>query len=135
MAKKKQKSKAEQPTFEEAISRLSDVVRQLEEGDLTLDDSLARYEAGIRYLTQCKKILSTAERKIEVLSHFDAEGNPVTQPFDDEEMSMQEKADSRSRRRAARPAARKPADPSSANRPISSDETASGDVDLGGTLF
>ncbi len=95
-----------QPTpvsFEHALERLGEVVRDLEEGNLTLDESLARYEEGMRFLNQCQKMLSSAERKIEVLRGFDAAGNPITQPLADEEMTLEEKADSRSHRRTARP--------------------------------
>lgn len=92
----------EDVNFEDALYRLADAVRQLEQGNLSLDESLAQYEQGIRYLSQCQKVLETAERKIEILSGFDADGNPVTQDFDDgEEMSLEEKADERSRRRSA----------------------------------
>lgn len=109
------------PTFEDALMRLADAVRQLEEGNLSLDESLSRYEEGIRHLSQCQKILTSAERKIEVLSGFDADGNPVTQSFDDEVMTLEEKADTRSRRRTANPTAKrsKPAK-KSAKKPASS---------------
>ena len=137
MAKKKQSTSAiESESFEESIAKLSQIVRDLEDGSLSLDESLENYEQGIRYLKHCQEILSKAERKIEVLSGFDADGNPVTQRFDDEEMSLQEKADKRSRRRTAKPAAK-----DGSRKAISSseqDETdtlESGDVDENGTLF
>ena len=130
-------------TFEEAITRLGDAVRQLEEGNLSLDESLAQYEVGIRYLSQCQKILTSAERKIEVLSGFDADGNPITENFDDELMTLEEKADGRSRRRTAKPAGQpgkrskkastKPRTPSNQRKPDSA--AAQDDVDSGGTLF
>lgn len=134
-------------TFEEAITRLGDAVRQLEEGNLSLDESLARYEEGIRYLSQCQKILTSAERKIEVLSGFDADGNPITEDFDDELMTLEEKADGRSRRRTARPSAKpkdKPRTPSNRRKTgTATKESTRGnnasepqdDVDAGGTLF
>lgn len=132
MAKKKQTADKVKPTFEESIARLSDVVRQLEEGSLSLDESLARYEEGIRHLVQCKKILSAAERKIEVLTHFDELGNAVTKRFDDEEMSLQEKAEARSRRRGTRGDTVK----SKATQPEHGPDSGSADdVDVGGTLF
>ena len=91
------------PTFEEAIQRLGNAVRQLEDGNLSLEESLSCYEDGIRYLSQCQNILETAERKIEVLSGFDAAGNPVVEDFEDESLSLDEKAATRSRRRTSRP--------------------------------
>jgi exodeoxyribonuclease VII small subunit len=72
-----------EPTFEVALSRLEGIVRDLEDGDLGLAEALARYEAGVGLLKDCHRLLEHAERKIELLSGFDAEGNPVTVPFDD----------------------------------------------------
>lgn len=132
LSKKKQPD--ERPTFEDALTRLSDVVRALEEGNLTLGESLARYEEGIRHLSQCQKILSSAERKIEVLSGFDSEGNPVTQQFEDDDMTLQEKADSRSRRRTAKPTQAKRPAKTSSHSDVTCDQEAD-DVDLDGTLF
>ncbi len=116
----------ESPTnlsFEEALARLQNVVHDLEGGQLGLSESLQRYEEGISYLTKCHQMLANAERKIEVLSGIDAEGNPVSRRFDEESMSLEDKARSRSRRRSA--------------TPESADSSASGeaDIDGAGTLF
>jgi exodeoxyribonuclease VII small subunit len=73
----------DQPDFEQALKRLEEIVHLLEEGDLGLNDSLARYEEGVKLLRQSYDLLQRAERKIELLSGVDAEGNPLTQPFDD----------------------------------------------------
>jgi exodeoxyribonuclease VII small subunit len=88
MAKKKVESlspeaEAYAPTFEEAAGRLEEIVRQLEDGELSLGDSLAAYEEGVKHLKTCFDALSDAERKIELLAGFDSAGNPITQPFDD----------------------------------------------------
>jgi exodeoxyribonuclease VII small subunit len=88
-------------SFEDALYRLGDAVRELEQGSLSLDESLARYEQGIHYLAQCQRILESAERKIELLSGFDADGNPITEDFADQTMTLEEKADRRSHRRTA----------------------------------
>ena len=90
--------------FEESLAKLEEIVRQLEEGQLGLSDSLARYEEGVKHLKLCYQSLQFAERKIELLAGLDADGNPITQPFDDAELTVQEKADSRSRRRSKSPA-------------------------------
>lgn len=128
MAKKKDKS--ETLSFEEAVAGLSEVVRELEEGKLSLEDSLGRYEQGVRLLKQCQTILAATERKIEVLSGVDADGNPVTRRFDDEELTLQEKAEQRSRRRTASPKKKRaPANPPAENAPPAED------VDEHGTLF
>lgn len=104
MAKKKQpasKKNEGQPSFEEALRELEETVRLLEDGQLGLDESLARYEEGVKHLQRCHELLRRAERKIELLSGVDAEGNPITKPFDDDELSLQEKAESRSGRRTS----------------------------------
>ncbi len=97
-------------TFEESLAKLERSVRQLEEGKLGLSESLQCYEEGVKQLKQCYRDLESAERKIELLAGVDAEGNPVTEPFDEREMTLDEKAASRSQRRS-RPANRvSPAD-------------------------
>jgi exodeoxyribonuclease VII small subunit len=66
------------------MERLEEIVHQLEEGDLGLSEAMSRYEEGVKLLRQSFDLLERAERKIELLSGVDADGNPVTQPFDDE---------------------------------------------------
>lgn len=101
MAKKKQSEEQPAPKFEEGLEELQQIVQQLEAGQLGLDAALEKYQRGIEVLKQCHGVLKTTERKIELLSGVDAEGNPVTQPFEDEEMSLDEKAQSRARRRGS----------------------------------
>ena len=64
------------------MSELEQIVRQLEEGQLGLADSLARYEQGVKRLKECYQLLERAERRIELLERVDADGEPVTRPFD-----------------------------------------------------
>ena len=98
-AGKSQKSEAP-PTFEDALERLEDIVCALEEGQVPLAESLARYEEGIKLLKQCYQSLSAAERKIELLNRVDSAGQAHSEPFDDSVQSLEEKAQSRSRRRS-----------------------------------
>lgn len=95
-------------SFEDALAEIEDVVRDLESGQLGLQQSLARYEAGVSYLKQCHKALRQAERRIELLMGVDEDGNAETAPFDEEAMSLEEKRDSRSRRRSRNPAKSNP---------------------------
>ncbi|MHC2067023.1 exodeoxyribonuclease VII small subunit [Bremerella sp. T1] len=101
MAKKKTSEEKQPPKFEEGLEELQQIVQQLETGQLGLDAALEKYQRGIEVLKQCHGVLKTTERKIELLSGVDAEGNPVTQPFEDEEMSLDEKAQSRAKRRGS----------------------------------
>jgi exodeoxyribonuclease VII small subunit len=82
------------------MGALETVVRQLEEGRLGLSESLECYERGVKHLKQCYQALESVERKIELLAGVDAEGNPISEPFDEGEMSLDEKATSRSKRRS-----------------------------------
>ncbi|MEQ8849791.1 exodeoxyribonuclease VII small subunit [Botrimarina sp.] len=87
MAKKKAtppstEAPADEP-FEESLAKLEEIVESLEGGELGLADALARYEEGVRRLRRCHEQLEAAERRIELLSGIDADGNPVTEPFDD----------------------------------------------------
>lgn len=84
------------PTFEESLARLQEIVDQLEDGRLPLADSLAAYEEGVKHLKVCYQALTDSERKIEILSGFDAAGNPITRPFDDAATIDQEKPAKRS---------------------------------------
>jgi exodeoxyribonuclease VII small subunit len=93
------------PSFEESLEKLERSVRQLEDGKLSLTESLQCYEEGVKQLKQCYRGLEAAERRIELLAGVDAEGKPVTEPFDEREMTLDEKAASRSQRRS-RPASR-----------------------------
>jgi exodeoxyribonuclease VII small subunit len=70
-------------TFEQALKRLEEIVHLLEEGDMGLDGALAHYEEGVLLLRNAHVLLERAERRIELLTGVDAEGNPVTRPLED----------------------------------------------------
>ncbi len=53
--------------FENALKKLEKIVEELEKGDLPLEDSLARYEEGIKLSRICQKKLETAKKKVELL--------------------------------------------------------------------
>ena len=101
MAKKKPASRDEcAGSFEESLGELEAIVADLESGKLGLSDALARYEEGVKHLKGCQQLLEMAERKIELLSGVDAEGNPITAPFDDSDVdSLDAKAAARGQRR------------------------------------
>ncbi len=65
--------------FEALYERLQQVTQRLESGELSLDDSLALYDEGMRLAARCQVLLAEAEQRIEVLrqafdSGFDAAG-------------------------------------------------------------
>lgn len=53
--------------FEGALQELEKVVEQLESGDLSLEDSLAAFEDGVRLVKYCNQKLTEVERRIELL--------------------------------------------------------------------
>ena len=72
----------EQPssrTFEASLDELERIVKELERGDLPLEQSLALFEAGMRLSTDCKRQLEEAETRVEILMKKNAEVVPV--PF------------------------------------------------------
>ena len=105
--------------FETLLEQLEETVRKLEDGQLGLGAALGHYERGIQILRKCYAGLEQAERRVELLSGVDAEGNPITRPFEDQELSVEQKAAARTRRRTK--AAPEPTD--------------EGDVDSGPRLF
>ena len=82
MAKKASKKKQAQPDFETSLQHLKEALAALESEELTLEQSLAQYEAGIKYLGHCHGALEVARQKIEQLVSIDENGQVVTKPFD-----------------------------------------------------
>ena len=54
-------------SFEEAYKQLSELVKKMESGELSLADSVAAYEQGIKLKAYCEQMLKEAELKIETL--------------------------------------------------------------------
>jgi exodeoxyribonuclease VII small subunit len=67
--------------FEEALAELERIVRELEDGSTGLEESLARYEAGVGLLKQCYGQLKMAEQRILKLAGCDEAGAPLLEPF------------------------------------------------------
>ncbi len=78
MAEKKQ-------TFETSLKELEKIVRRLEEGDSSLEDSLKLFEDGVKLSRECQERLNQAERRIEILLK-DENGNPVLQAIGAEDV-------------------------------------------------
>jgi exodeoxyribonuclease VII small subunit len=70
--------------FESALSRLEEIVKELESGDLPLEQSLKLCEEGIKLSRICNKRLEDAERKVEILMK-DRDGNIKAEPFEEKE--------------------------------------------------
>ncbi len=78
MAKRKSDADAEEttPGFEQSLEDLEAIVRRLEHGGGSLDEALDEYARAIGLLKSCHQRLEEAQRKVEMLSGVDAEGNP-----------------------------------------------------------
>lgn len=68
------------PTFEEALARLDEIVRGLEEQKTPLDTSLTLFEEGIALVKICTKLLDDAEQRVKILTR-DESGQVVEAPF------------------------------------------------------
>jgi exodeoxyribonuclease VII small subunit len=55
-------------SFEQAIKELGGIVQKIEQGQIPLQDSLSQYERGMALIKHCRKILETAEKRIEKVS-------------------------------------------------------------------
>ncbi len=78
MAQKKQ-------TFEASLGKLEHIVTQLEEGDLSLEESLKLFEDGVKLSRECQQRLDQAERRIEVLLK-DKDGNPTLEAVEKDDL-------------------------------------------------
>ena len=78
-------------------------MQQLEQGELGLSESLDSYESGVQHLNQCYRQLAKAEQKVELLREVAEDGSSVTEPFEEDSMSLEEKAAARGARRTRKP--------------------------------
>ena len=76
MAKRSQKT----PDFETALAELEALVEKMEQGDLSLDESLAQFERGVQLTRSCQKALKEAEQKVQLL--LEKDGQKSLEPFD-----------------------------------------------------
>lgn len=73
-----------EPSFEEALNALEEIVHQLESGEAPLDESISLYERGHKLRAQCQQRLDAAKARIEAIT-LNKDGQPTgTQPFDAE---------------------------------------------------
>lgn len=72
---------SQEPSFEENLKRLEEIVSKLEEGNLPLDESLKLYEEGIKAYRSCHQLLQGAETKLTKLVET-LQGELKEEPFD-----------------------------------------------------
>ena len=71
-------------SFEEAMSELEDVVQKLEQGKVSLEDSITLYERGSKLKLHCQEKLKAAEEKVRMITLGDDGAPKGTQPLDPE---------------------------------------------------
>ncbi len=76
MVKRSQKK----PDFETALAELEALVEKMEQGELSLDESLQQFERGVQLTRSCQQALKDAEQKVQVLLQKD--GQETLEPFD-----------------------------------------------------
>lgn len=69
--------------FEKSLQEMEDIVTTLEEGDLSLEESLKHFERGIALTRSCQKALSEAEQKVKIL--LEKDGQSELQDFTPED--------------------------------------------------
>ncbi|NNG13019.1 MAG: exodeoxyribonuclease VII small subunit [Halobacteria archaeon] len=79
MAKKRQ----ETPQFEQSLQELEALVEKMEQGDLSLEESLQHFERGVQLTRACQQALKEAEQKVETL--LKKNGQEEIAPFDSED--------------------------------------------------
>jgi exodeoxyribonuclease VII small subunit len=66
--------------FEQSLTDLQNLVERLENGELSLEDSLSAFEQGVRLTRDCQAALAQAEQKVQILMERDGELEEA--PFD-----------------------------------------------------
>lgn len=69
-------------TFEENMSRLEQIVRAMERGDVPLEESLKLFQEGTQLVQNCSKLLDEAELQVTKITAA-ADGSPVEETFDE----------------------------------------------------
>lgn len=66
--------------FEDYLNKVEKIVSELEEGNLPLEESLARYEEGVKTLKKCYEIIKAMEKRVEILVK-DPSGQMQPRPY------------------------------------------------------
>lgn len=74
------KNQGKKQTFEQALNELEKIVSAVEQGEIGLEESIDKYEQGMKLIKHCRAILEQAEKRIETISKADT-------PLDDAKSS------------------------------------------------
>lgn len=70
-------------TFEESMTRLEQIVRAMERGDVALEESLKLFQEGTELVHSCQKLLDQAQLQVKKIMTA-TDGSPVEEDFRDE---------------------------------------------------
>jgi exodeoxyribonuclease VII small subunit len=82
-------------SYEQGYDHLQEIVQQIEQGQVGLQESVARYEDAMKLIAHCRKILKQAEQKVLLLQQGN-QGQVSLEPFQVPAEGDAQKADSRS---------------------------------------
>lgn len=71
------------PSFEQALEELEHIIEQMEQGEISLEESLKSFERGIHLTRTCQQALRDAEQKVQQL--VEKNGTARLEPFDRDE--------------------------------------------------
>lgn len=74
------KKRSSPPDFEQTLAELETLVEKMEQGELSLDESLQSFERGIQLTRTCQQALQEAEQKVQLL--LDKDGQAQLTPLD-----------------------------------------------------
>lgn len=80
MVKSNTRKKPGTTDFEKTLKELENLVEHMEQGDISLEDSLKYFERGIQLTRACQQALKDAEQKVSIL--LEKSGNPELQTFE-----------------------------------------------------
>ncbi|MEW5755094.1 MAG: exodeoxyribonuclease VII small subunit [Pseudomonadota bacterium] len=71
------------PDFEAALQELEEIVEKMEDGEISLEDSLKHFERGIALTRACQQALAEAEQKVQIL--LEKNGQETVEDFEPED--------------------------------------------------
>lgn len=71
--------------FEKSLKKLQSIVSDLEGGDLSLEDSLKKFEEGVKTVRLCQDVLGEAQKRVQILTGEKPDGEPDFESLDEPE--------------------------------------------------
>ncbi len=68
---------AKKMSLEQSFERLDDIIQELQEGELTLEQSFQKYEEGMKMIKNCTDAIDKVEKKLEIIQEASYDGENV----------------------------------------------------------